>query len=278
MGGQGIAHRLMRSHGGPFARPTSGRNDQPLLNRQEVGGGPAALLQGPVGDHADRPLGQEPIRQLLQLHPSGAGQAGAQDIRAGEGGRGRGQPVRAGQPVEQPTNSFTGHRPVLLPVGCPGGHLSDEGVRVVSALGRLGPPPAVQGVRGLLLLGLAGRVDGPLDQPGCPLPTVRGQPVELGINLAGALGEGPHQPLRHALELAVAVGVCRCPLHLECPDEFALEGGPVDGIGGQPMPIQVAAVQGRPAFVRPLDTIGDHQVGVQQRIAFSGRPVVEPHR
>jgi hypothetical protein len=69
------------------------------LDGQEVGGGPAALLQGPVGDHTDRPLGQEPIRQRLQLSPADAGQTGAEgneDIRAGEGGRVLGQPVRAG--------------------------------------------------------------------------------------------------------------------------------------------------------------------------------------
>ena len=90
MGGQGLAHRLMGGHGRLLARPAGGAGDQPLLDGQQVGGGPAALLQGPVGDHADRPLGQEPVRQLLQLGPSGAGQAGAegdQDVGAGEGGR-----------------------------------------------------------------------------------------------------------------------------------------------------------------------------------------------
>jgi len=44
------------------------------------------------------------------------------------------------------------------------------------------------------------------------------------------------------------------------------------------MPIEVAAVQGRPASVRPLDAVGDDQVGVQQRVAFAGCPVVEPDR
>jgi hypothetical protein len=43
----------------------------------------------------------------------------------------------------------------------------------------------------------------------------------------------------------------------------------------QPMPIQIPSVQGRPASVRPLDAVGHHQMGAQQRIAFSGRPVVE---
>ena len=44
------------------------------------------------------------------------------------------------------------------------------------------------------------------------------------------------------------------------------------------MPVQVPAVQGRPASVRPLDPVGHHQMGVQQRIALPGCPVVEPDR
>ena len=48
--------------------------------------------------------------------------------------------------------------------------------------------------------------------------------------------------------------------------------------GGQPMPIQVPAVQCCPAAVRPLDAVGHHQMGVQQRVALPGGPVVEPDR
>jgi len=44
------------------------------------------------------------------------------------------------------------------------------------------------------------------------------------------------------------------------------------------MPIQVPTVQRRPSSVWPLDTVGHHQMGVQQRITFSGCPVVEPDR
>jgi hypothetical protein len=44
------------------------------------------------------------------------------------------------------------------------------------------------------------------------------------------------------------------------------------------MPVQVPAVQGCPASVRPLDAVGDDQMGVQQRVAFSGGPVVEGDR
>jgi hypothetical protein len=272
MRGQGVAHGLMGSHSRLLIGPTGHPLDQPLLDREQLRGRPAALLQHPIGDHADRPLGTEPIRQRLQHGPSGSGQPGAegdQDVRAGEGGRVLGQPLRAGQPVEESSNSFTGHRPVLDPVGCPVGHCPDQGVRVHATFSRLGPPAAVQGVRSLVLLGLAGGLDRPLDQPRCPLPTISNQPIKLGVDLAGALGEPPHQCLGHALELAVAVSVRCCPLHSQCPDVLALVGGPVDGVRGQPMPVQVPAVQGRPASVRPLNPVGDDQVGVQQRVAFS---------
>jgi hypothetical protein len=106
VGSQGLAHHLMGRNRRLFARPVGGVGHQPLLDRQQVRGGPAALLQGPVGDHADRPLDQEPVRQLLQLGPGGPGQAstkGDQDLGAGEGGRLGGQPIRAGQPIEQLT-------------------------------------------------------------------------------------------------------------------------------------------------------------------------------
>jgi hypothetical protein len=126
--GQGLPHRLVGSHGRLLPRPAGGGRDQPLLDGQQLRGRPAALLQRPVGDHTDRPLGQEPVRQVLQLASSGASQAGAkgdQDVWVGEGGRGRGQPVRAGQPVQQPTGHRSGHCPLLVAVGCPAGHLPD---------------------------------------------------------------------------------------------------------------------------------------------------------
>jgi hypothetical protein len=44
------------------------------------------------------------------------------------------------------------------------------------------------------------------------------------------------------------------------------------------MPVQVPAVQRRPASVRTSDAVGHHQVGVQQRITLPGRPMVEPDR
>jgi hypothetical protein len=88
----------------------------------------------------------------------------------------------------------------------------------------------------------------------------------------------PDQVLGHPGQLPVAVAVRRRPLHPQCPDEFALVGGPVDGVRSQAVAVQVAAVQGCPASVRSLGAIGDDQVGVHQRIAFSGRPMVKPDR
>ena len=44
------------------------------------------------------------------------------------------------------------------------------------------------------------------------------------------------------------------------------------------MPIQIPTVQRRPPSVRPLDTVGHHQMGVQQRITLPGCPMVEPDR
>jgi hypothetical protein len=44
------------------------------------------------------------------------------------------------------------------------------------------------------------------------------------------------------------------------------------------MPIQVPAVQRCPAAVRPLDPVGDDQMGVQQRIALAAGAMVEAHR
>jgi hypothetical protein len=189
-----------------------------------------------------------------------------------------GQPLQAGQLIKHLIGRHLGYCPVLIPGGCPAGHRPDEGVRVHTPLGRLRPPPSIQGVRCLVLLGLAGGLDRPLDQPWRPLPTLRGQPLQLGVDLISALGEAPDQRLGHPLELPVAVVVRWRPLHPKCPDKLALVGGPIDGVRGQPMPIQVPAVQGRPASVRPLDSVGHHQVGVQQRIAVSGRPMVEPDR
>ena len=74
------------------------------------------------------------------------------------------------------------------------------------------------------------------------------------------------------------MGVRGRPLHPQCPDELALVAGPVDGVRSQPMPVDIPAVQGRPASIRPLDTVSHHQMGVHQRVALPGCPVIEADR
>jgi hypothetical protein len=113
--------------------------------------------------------------------------------------------------VEQLTGRRTGHRPILIPGVCPAGHLPDHGVRVHAALGRLRPPPVVQGVRSFMLLGLAGGLDGPLDQPRRPLPTVPCQFPDNLVDLVGALREPTDQVLGHPLQLPVAVAIHSTP-------------------------------------------------------------------
>jgi hypothetical protein len=276
---QGGPNRVVGHHRRLLVGAAGGGGHQPLLHAQQLGGGPAALLQRPIRHHRHGPLSTEPISKVLELGPADADQLatkGSDDVLAGEGGRGRGQSVRTCQPLEH-----LGHRPLgqaLVAVAGPAGHLPDHGVRIVAALGRLRPPASIQGVRGLVIFGLASDMDGPLDQPGGPLPPRSLQPLHLQVDLAGALGEQPDQVLRQALELPVAVGVRRCPFDPECPDKLALVSGPVDGVRGPPVAVEVAAVQGCPAAVRALDPVGDDQVGVQQRIAFPGCPVVEADR
>jgi hypothetical protein len=200
MGLEGGPDDAMPDHRRLLAGAAGGRSDELLLDAEEFGGGPAAFFQRPVGHHGHRLLGQEPVGQALQVGPGGAGKLAAEgneDFLAGEGGRGRGQPGRAGQVLEHLGHRPLGHDQVLL-FG-PAGHLPDQGVRIVAALGRLCPPAAVQGVRCLLLLGFAGGLHCPLDQPGCPLPPLGFQSLDLQVDLIGALGEQPDQVLGHAL-------------------------------------------------------------------------------
>jgi hypothetical protein len=53
MGGQGVTDGLMGGDRRLFLRPAGDDDDETLLDREKVGGRPAALLQGPVDDHAD---------------------------------------------------------------------------------------------------------------------------------------------------------------------------------------------------------------------------------
>ena len=279
VGGQGGPDAVAGHHGGLLAGSVDGSADQALLDGQQLGGGPATLLHRSLDHHGHRLLGQEPVGELLELSPGGAGELaaeGSDHVVAGEGGRGRGQPVRTDEPVEHFGHRMFGQ--CLAAVDRPAGHLPDEAVHIHAPSGRLRPPPSIQGVRSLVLLGLAGRVDSPLDQPRRPLTARHLQPLDLQVDLVGTLGEQPHQVVRDAGQLAVAVAVRWRPLHPERPDKLALVAGPIDRVHRQPVPVQVPAVQRRPASVRALDPVGHHQVGVQQRIPLPGRAVVEPDR
>jgi hypothetical protein len=165
---------VVADHRRVLAGAVDGRGDQPLLDAQQLRGRPAALLHRPVGDHRHRPLGKEPVREFLKLSPGGTGELaaeGSDDVLAGEGGRLGGQAVRTGKPIQQ-----FGHCPLgqgLVAVDRLAGHLPDEAVHIHAPSGRLRPPPSIQRVRRLLLFGVTGGVDGPLDQPRCPLTAGR---------------------------------------------------------------------------------------------------------
>jgi hypothetical protein len=132
---------------------------------------------------------------------------------------------------------------------------------------RARPPPSATGrtgSRGLVLLGLAGGVDGPLHQPRRPRPPRGFQALHLGVDLLGPLRERPDQLLGHPSDLAVAVPVRLGPRHPQRAGQLPLQRRPVDRVRGATVPVRVAAVHGRPASVRALDAVGDHQVGVDQ--------------
>jgi hypothetical protein len=167
--------------------------------------------------------------------------------------------VAVRQPLEH-----RGHRPLgqdLVAVACPAGHLAQQGVRVVALLGRLRPPPSIQGVRGLVVFGLASGMDGPLDQPRGPLPPPR-PPAAPPPGQSGPFAWSPAGPGPRAGP--PAPGSRRRPLLSTRPRASGTAGAgswpdrwhrrPADADTGP-------AVQRCPAAVRPLDPVGHHQVG-----------------
>jgi hypothetical protein len=61
VGGQRGPYRVVGDDGGLLAGAVDRGGDQPLLDPEQLGGEPAALLQRPLGHHADRPFDQKPI-------------------------------------------------------------------------------------------------------------------------------------------------------------------------------------------------------------------------
>ena len=190
-----LAHRLMGSPGRLLARPAGGAGDQPLLDRQQVGvdqrrssrarsattlTARSAKNRSASASSSARPAPARPAPRATRT----SGRAKVDAFSVSPSGQAR-------WANRWHTVCWTAH---------PGrGWLSsrsppDQGVRVHPALGRLLPPSSVQGVRRLVLLRFAGGLDSPFDQPRRPLPTLRSQPIELGIDLAGA----PENPRTNA--------------------------------------------------------------------------------
>jgi hypothetical protein len=94
--------------GGQLTRPAGGGDlDQPLLDGEQAGMDQRCSSRvrsaTTLTARSARTVGQ-----LLQLGPSGAGQSSAeadQDVEAAEGGRGRGQPIRASRSSSRLTTS-----------------------------------------------------------------------------------------------------------------------------------------------------------------------------
>jgi hypothetical protein len=132
--GQGLAHRLMGDHGRVLLGPAGSGGDQPLLDRQQVRvdqrrssrARSATTLTARSAKNRSANSSSSIRPTLASSAPRATSTSGR-----GEGGRLGGQPVRAGQAVKHWIGHLFGHRPVLLAVGCPAGHLPDQGVRVV---------------------------------------------------------------------------------------------------------------------------------------------------
>jgi hypothetical protein len=174
MGGQGLAHRLMGGDGGLFARPAGGAGDQPLLDGEEVGG---VDQRRSSRARSATTLTARSARNRSASSSSSVRVAPARPAPRANRMSGRVKVDAAavnpsGPASQQPTGRILGQRLVLAAVGCPAGHLPDQGVRVHPALGRVLTPASIQGVRALVLFGLPSRLDGPLDQPRRPLPTI----------------------------------------------------------------------------------------------------------
>jgi hypothetical protein len=269
------------THPSLVALPPDRGGDQPLFDPEQLRGGVAALLQRPLGHDTDRPLLKEPVGQRLELAAVGADELRTQRgdrVLPRERGCLRGQSLRAGELVERAADIRLGVRRGLVAIGRSSQHVAQQARDVGAVLASLGAPPLSQGGGRLVPLGLPGAVDRPLDQLRGAHPALALEPLDLQVDRVRPLGERPHQFLRDAGDLAVAVLVGLDPLDPQRPRQRALVGTPVDRIRRQPMPVQVATIQRGPATIRPLHPVRHDHVGVQQRVARPRRAVVEPDR
>ncbi len=275
-----------------FAASFQRAGDQVLLDVQQLQGGPAPLPPGAVGDHADRPLLEEPVRQPFQRAAVGADQLvaeGGDHFGTREGGGLRGQPLRAGEPIEYPSDRHlvrgrVGAQPVAAG-GCLAGclpaaakHLAQQLRDVHTVLGGLGAPPLRQRGGRLLPLGLPRGMDRPLDQLGRSHPPFGLQPLHLAVDRVRPLRERLEEVIRHAGQLAVAPPIRLTPGDPQRPGQGALVGAPVDRVRRQPMPVQVATIKRRPATIRTLHPVRHDHMGVQQGVPGAAGAVVEPDR
>jgi hypothetical protein len=175
-----FAHGLVGGHGGLLAGAVDRRGDQPLLGREQLGSGVAALAGGVLGHHADDPLGEEAVGQPLQFGRRGGGELAAesdQDLAAGEGGGVGGQPLGAGELVEGALDGQVGHRRLAE---LPAGDLPHQPLGVQAALAGLLPPAPIQRLGGLVGLGRAGGMRHVLHQPAGAGAPVCLQALQLG--------------------------------------------------------------------------------------------------
>ena len=209
-------HRLLIARGGWAARASRTASweatavcspvrpvarDQPLLDRQQVG----VDQRRSSRDRSATTLTARSAKNRSASSSSSVRPAPARPAPRATRTRGgrrwtRARSARPGRPADR----TAGWPPPRTPSG-PGRGWAVRPVTVADhrpGRVRARPPRPASGRTGCpgsCCLQLAGRLDGHLDQPRRPLPTVRGQPVEFGVDLAGALGESPDQRLGHPL-------------------------------------------------------------------------------
>jgi hypothetical protein len=123
-------------------QPVDGCVQQPLLDLEQLGGGPAALPDRVLGHSAHTSFGQQLVGQLLQLGRADGGELAAQgdqDLAPGEG-RGVGsEPVGTGQLIEHPPDGHAVRGELALAAD----HPAEQPLTVDAVLAGLVLPAAV---------------------------------------------------------------------------------------------------------------------------------------